>query len=157
MSITLEEPLTMTYSLRYFTLFTKAACLSNRVTISLGNDVPAAVEFKIDDSAGYVRFYLAPKIEDDSWKMDCAVFFDARSNCTWFESWSKPNRTVPNCVRLCARAKSVRLADEPCGWSDRYIIGRSIRFGFLRCVFAYWRTLSNCIVLGKLTVQVSSS
>jgi len=65
-SIALEEPLTMTYSLRYFTLFTKAACLSNRVTISLGNDVPAAVEFKIDDSAGYVRFYLAPKIEDDS-------------------------------------------------------------------------------------------
>lgn len=44
--------------------FTKATSLSDRVRISLCNDVPVVVEYGIEDN-GYLRFYLAPKIEED--------------------------------------------------------------------------------------------
>jgi proliferating cell nuclear antigen len=38
--------------------------MSNTVTISLSNELPVVVEYKIAEM-GYVRFYLAPKIEED--------------------------------------------------------------------------------------------
>ncbi|KAL5964510.1 Proliferating cell nuclear antigen [Taenia solium] len=63
-SIEMSESLTMTYSLHYFNIFTKAAPLSSQVILSLTADVPAVVEFPIED-LGHIRYYLAPKIEDD--------------------------------------------------------------------------------------------
>jgi len=62
--IELEEPVTQTFALRYLNNFTKASSLSQTVSISLGPDVPLVVEYKIDD-LGSVRYYLAPKIDDD--------------------------------------------------------------------------------------------
>ncbi|KAL1242974.1 Proliferating cell nuclear antigen [Trichinella spiralis] len=44
---------------------TKASPLSNTVQLSLSSDVPIVVEYKIED-LGYIRYYLAPKIDDDS-------------------------------------------------------------------------------------------
>ena len=44
--------------------FTKASPLSNIVTISMSSDLPVVVEYKIADM-GYVRYYLAPKIEEE--------------------------------------------------------------------------------------------
>ena len=44
--------------------FTKATPLSNTVTISLSSELPVVVEYKIAEM-GYIRFYLAPKIEED--------------------------------------------------------------------------------------------
>jgi proliferating cell nuclear antigen len=44
--------------------FTKATPLSNTVTISMSPDLPVVVEYKIAEM-GYVRFYLAPKMEED--------------------------------------------------------------------------------------------
>ncbi|KAM7534286.1 hypothetical protein Aperf_G00000112803 [Anoplocephala perfoliata] len=41
-----------------------AAPLASQVILSLTADVPAVVEFPIED-LGYVRYYLAPKIEDE--------------------------------------------------------------------------------------------
>ncbi|KAM3173033.1 hypothetical protein ACTXT7_013307 [Hymenolepis weldensis] len=63
-TIEMSEPVSMTYSLHYFNIFTKAAPLASQVVLSLTADVPAVVEFPIED-LGYVRYYLAPKIEDD--------------------------------------------------------------------------------------------
>nr|BAD89370.1 proliferating cell nuclear antigen [Dugesia japonica] len=63
-TIEMTEPVSMTYSLRYFNMFAKAAPLSPIVSLSLTENVPAVVEFLIDD-IGYIRYYLAPKIEDD--------------------------------------------------------------------------------------------
>ncbi|KAH9278726.1 Proliferating cell nuclear antigen [Echinococcus granulosus] len=63
-SIEMSESLTMTYSLHYFNIFAKAAPLSSQVILSLTADVPAVVEFPIED-LGHIRYYLAPKIEDD--------------------------------------------------------------------------------------------
>jgi proliferating cell nuclear antigen len=35
-----------------------------QVQLSLSSDVPLVVEYKIENY-GYIRYYLAPKIEDD--------------------------------------------------------------------------------------------
>ena len=66
---------------RYFAQFTKATACATRVNISLSDNVPAVVEYRLsppgekeDDEAddgdgedlGFVRYYLAPKIEDDA-------------------------------------------------------------------------------------------
>jgi len=63
-SIELNEPVQLTFALRYLNYFTKASPLSSTVTLSLSKEVPLVVEYKIEDM-GYIRFYLAPKIEDE--------------------------------------------------------------------------------------------
>mmetsp|Transcript_16322 Transcript_16322/g.36979 ORF Transcript_16322/g.36979 Transcript_16322/m.36979 type:complete len:262 (-) Transcript_16322:8-793(-) len=66
-TIELEEDVELTFALRYLNIFTKATPLSGTVTLSMSKDVPLVVEYKIE-SIGYVRFYLAPKIEDEDEK-----------------------------------------------------------------------------------------
>ncbi len=51
------------YDSRYLSLFAKAAGLSDYVTLSLSTDAPLVVEFRVQD-IGYIRYYLAPKIDD---------------------------------------------------------------------------------------------
>ena len=63
--IEMTEPVSMTYSLRYFNLFAKAASVSSQVCLSLKENVPAVIEFLIED-LGFIRYYLAPKVEDDN-------------------------------------------------------------------------------------------
>ena len=60
----MNEPVSLTFALRYMNSFTKASPLSSTVTISLSSEVSLVVEYKID-KMGYIRFYLAPKIEED--------------------------------------------------------------------------------------------
>lgn len=61
--IDLQEPVSLTFACRYLNSFTKATPLSSQVQLSMSADVPLVVEYKIEDM-GYVRYYLAPKIED---------------------------------------------------------------------------------------------
>jgi proliferating cell nuclear antigen len=63
--IELEEPVQQTFALRYLNQFTKATGLSKMVTLSLGPDVPFVTEYAIDD-LGHIRYYLAPKIDDEA-------------------------------------------------------------------------------------------
>jgi len=77
--IKLEEEVNLTFALRYLNYFAKATSLSGHVTLKMSPDVPLVVEYKIqtkkkdkddeeedeDDDLGHLRFYLAPKIEDD--------------------------------------------------------------------------------------------
>ncbi|KAG7999039.1 hypothetical protein I3843_01G286100 [Carya illinoinensis] len=58
------EPVTLTFALRYMNSFTKATPSANQVTISLSSDLPGVVEYKVAEM-GYIRFYLAPKLEED--------------------------------------------------------------------------------------------
>ena len=60
----MQEPVSLTFALRYLNLFTKATPLSDSVTLSMSKDVPLVVEYRIGDM-GYIRYYLAPKIEED--------------------------------------------------------------------------------------------
>lgn len=62
-TLELTEPVTLTFALRYLNFFTKATALSDRVKLSMSPDVPLVVEYGIEE-LGYIRFYLAPKIED---------------------------------------------------------------------------------------------
>eukprot|EP00808_Paulinella_micropora_P023664 g214.t1 len=66
--IKLEEKISLTFALRYLNFFSKATPLSKTVTLKLSPDVPLVVEYKInnnDAEMGALRFYLAPKIEED--------------------------------------------------------------------------------------------
>merc|ERR1719189_2671377 len=58
------EPVVQTFAMRYLNFFTKATVLSKTVTLSLSPEVPLMVEYPVDD-VGYVRYYLAPKIEEE--------------------------------------------------------------------------------------------
>ncbi|CAK9173605.1 unnamed protein product [Ilex paraguariensis] len=62
--IEMQEPVSLTFALRYMNSFTKATPLANQVTISMSSDLPVVVEYKVAEM-GYIRFYLAPKIEED--------------------------------------------------------------------------------------------
>ncbi|KAL7632473.1 UNVERIFIED_CONTAM: hypothetical protein RMT77_017186 [Armadillidium vulgare] len=62
--IDLQDPVKLTFACRYLNMFTKATPLSATVTLSMSHDVPLVVEYKIADM-GHIRYYLAPKIDDD--------------------------------------------------------------------------------------------
>lgn len=62
--VEMQEPVTLTFALRYLNSFTKATALSSTVTLSMSKELPVAVEYKIAEM-GHIRFYLAPKIEED--------------------------------------------------------------------------------------------
>lgn len=62
--VEMQEPVTLTFALRYLNSFTKATSLSSTVTLSMSKELPVAVEYKIAEM-GHIRFYLAPKIEED--------------------------------------------------------------------------------------------
>ncbi|XP_037358602.1 proliferating cell nuclear antigen-like [Talpa occidentalis] len=65
-SVTIEvnEPVQLTFALRYLIFFTQATPLSPTVTLGMSADVPLAVEYKIADM-GHIKYYLAPKIKDE--------------------------------------------------------------------------------------------
>jgi len=63
-SIEVQEPVQLTFALQYLNFFTKATALSDTVSLSMSKEVPLVVEYRIEDT-GYLRYYLAPKIEDE--------------------------------------------------------------------------------------------
>jgi len=64
--INLTDSVQQTFSLRYLNNFTKATGLSDKVILRMGTEVPLEVEYKIgDENFGNLRYYLAPKIDDD--------------------------------------------------------------------------------------------
>merc|ERR1711997_602223 len=63
-SIEISELVEQQFACRYLNLFTKAAALSSQVKICLSAEVPLMMEFSVG-KIGHLRFYLAPKIEDD--------------------------------------------------------------------------------------------
>jgi len=60
-----DEPVALNFALRYLNFFTKATPLSGTVLLSLSKDVPLVVEYRLED-LGHIRYYLAPKIEDEA-------------------------------------------------------------------------------------------
>jgi proliferating cell nuclear antigen len=63
-TIEMQQAVCLTFACRYLNLFCKAAPLSSQVILSMSGDVPLVVEYQIED-LGYIRYYLAPKIEED--------------------------------------------------------------------------------------------
>lgn len=67
--IDLREPVALTFALRYLNNFAKATPLSSQVKIGLTKDLPIVVEYNIE-SMGHVKYFLAPKIEDEEMGAD---------------------------------------------------------------------------------------
>lgn len=63
-TIELNQPVALTFSLKYLSNFTKASPLAKQVTLCMSTEVPLLIEYKMED-AGYIRFYLAPKIGEE--------------------------------------------------------------------------------------------
>lgn len=63
-TIEMQEPVTLTFACQYLNSFTKATPLSTQVCLSMSADVPLVVEYAIT-GLGHIRYYLAPKIEED--------------------------------------------------------------------------------------------
>ena len=63
-SIDMEEPVVLQFALRYLNLFAKAGSLGKTVILSMSEDVPIVVEYPIAEF-GFIKFYLAPKIDED--------------------------------------------------------------------------------------------
>lgn len=64
-SIDVTTPLDMMFSLKYLNMFAKSTPLAPTVTLSMTENMPIRVHYPID-GLGHLRFYLAPKINDDS-------------------------------------------------------------------------------------------
>ena len=62
--VRVTEPVVQQFSIKFLNNFTKATSLSQNVKISMGPDVPLEVSYEVEKS-GYLRYYLAPKIDDD--------------------------------------------------------------------------------------------
>merc|ERR1712099_164843 len=64
-ALTVHEPVTATFALRYLVNFAKAAPLCGTVELGLGPDAPLLVKYNLETGDnGYMQFYLAPKIDD---------------------------------------------------------------------------------------------
>lgn len=62
--IEVKEPVELQFSLRYLTMFAKAATLSTQTRLLMENEQPLAVEFQMPE-LGYIKYFLAPKISDE--------------------------------------------------------------------------------------------
>ncbi|KAJ4463051.1 putative Proliferating cell nuclear antigen [Paratrimastix pyriformis] len=62
--ITLQEPMNLSFALKFLNLFTKATPLSNSVSIEMSADQPLCIHYDIGDM-GNIRYFLAPKIDDE--------------------------------------------------------------------------------------------
>merc|ERR1711971_40557 len=64
-TLTVHEPVTATFALRYLVNFAKAAPLCGVVELGLGPDAPLLVRYDLEKADnGFIQFYLAPKIDE---------------------------------------------------------------------------------------------
>merc|ERR1712014_466287 len=64
-ALTVQEPVTATFALRYLVNFAKAAPLSGAVELGLGPDAPLLVKYDLERSEnGFMQFYFPPKIDE---------------------------------------------------------------------------------------------
>ena len=68
-SIKMQEPICLAFAVKYLNHFAKATPLSAQVRLQMAPDVPLVIEYSIEEcdgcEVGHIRYYLAPKIEDD--------------------------------------------------------------------------------------------
>ena len=64
-TLTVHEPVTAAFALRYLVTFAKAAPLCGAVELGLAEDAPLLVKYDLETrDNGFMQFYLAPKIDE---------------------------------------------------------------------------------------------
>lgn len=61
--ISINEPVALTFALRYLNTFAKATPLAPNVVLKMSKELPIVVEYHLPDQ-GDLKFYLAPKVDD---------------------------------------------------------------------------------------------
>lgn len=64
-TINVNEPVKMTFPGKYLNMFTKAVPISDAVILCIQDGNPLAIEFSLPEELGFVRYFLAPKIDQD--------------------------------------------------------------------------------------------
>jgi proliferating cell nuclear antigen len=66
-TIACTEPVQAAFALRYLNLFAKATPLSETVTMQISDEQPLTLEYNLEkEESGCLRFYLAPKVDEDA-------------------------------------------------------------------------------------------
>ena len=60
-----QDKVTLSFALRYLNMFNKASSLCNYVKLMLAPETPLVVEYEIEQ-LGTLKYYLAPKINEDA-------------------------------------------------------------------------------------------
>jgi proliferating cell nuclear antigen len=63
--VSIQEPVNLSFALRFMNSFSKGAALSDRITMHFASDSPCMMEFKIE-KVGFLRYYLAPKVDESA-------------------------------------------------------------------------------------------
>lgn len=63
-TLEVTEPVQQQFAIRYLNMFNKAAPLSSQTRLCLHQEQPLVVEYRIDQ-LGVLKYYLAPKINDE--------------------------------------------------------------------------------------------
>lgn len=67
--ITSKDDVSLSFAMKYLSIFAKAHSLVDDVTLSLSTEAPLMVEYSLEN-LGHIRYYLAPKIDDEDKKDD---------------------------------------------------------------------------------------
>ena len=70
-TINSKEDVTCSYGLQYLNTFAKASALSSIVILHISAKYPLMIDYEIED-VGYLKFYLAPKMDDEEASNDGA-------------------------------------------------------------------------------------
>ena len=63
--INVTNPVSLQFSLKYLMNFTKCSPLSEHVKLCLSEEMPLLVEFNINSTNSFLRYYLAPKVDEN--------------------------------------------------------------------------------------------
>ena len=63
--VNIQEPVNLSFALKFMNNFAKGAALSDRVTMHFAADSPCMIEYTIE-GLGFLRYYLAPKVDEQS-------------------------------------------------------------------------------------------
>jgi len=61
--VNIEEPVCLSFAIRFMNIFAKGAALSDRVSLHFAKDSPCMIQYSIE-GLGYLRYYLAPKVDE---------------------------------------------------------------------------------------------
>ncbi|KAK4217656.1 proliferating cell nuclear antigen [Rhypophila decipiens] len=113
-NIELNEPVSLTFSLKYLVNFCKAASLSDRVKVCLSNEVPLLVQYDML-TGSHLQFYLAPKVPVFSMQSlgcDVAALNTVQfSNHTGYRQWTGTRVSAQEITDLYRGLKQSYLDD----------------------------------------------
>jgi proliferating cell nuclear antigen len=75
------EPVKLAFAMRHLNIFTKATPLAATVQLSMASNLPLVVEYALE-KLGFLRFYLAPKIDDQEGGQPGSTAADAAEDAT---------------------------------------------------------------------------